>query len=324
MHFITISLPSNQADCNFLPITAAALAAVSAEKLSIHLSAGISHTIMKQLRRLLFSHIDAWCVALVAAGLPLLIHNAITPQTIWLLLSIVGTYWLAFVLNDWYDVAHDTVNPIKRGRNFFVRMPLTTPQMMAVTGVVLLILMPGFLQYGRRGWISIVVGAVAAWAYSAPPLRIKSRPVFDLLTHMLFVESFPYWLVMFLLRLQWQPLDFALLTMALLGSLTAQLEQQARDFESDRLTDRNFTTTYGLAPNLWLLKAATILLIVVGVSTLLLGIVPWYFAPFGLLALPMMLRRFRQKEWQPASQQLVYFLAGMAAIYFVAIVVFLR
>lgn len=274
------------------------------------------------LHKLFFSHIDAWCVTLIAGGVPLLVHDAFDWESLHLLMTLVGFYWLAFAINDWFDAPHDATDDAKGERNFFVAQTLNRVQMGMFVLSALLLLAPGVLRFGWRGWAVLALGLFVMWAYSAPPLRLKSRPGLDLLTHMLFVESFPYWLVLFLLELPWGILDWWLLAMALLGSLTAQLEQQARDYEIDRLTDRNFTTTVGLSMNLLLLRAATGLLFVLGVAGPLVGVIPWHFVPFELLALPMMLRRFVQIEWGPAAQRLIYVSAGLGAVYFVGCVLY--
>lgn len=264
---------------------------------------------VRHLPKLFLSHVDAWCVTLVAGGVPLLVHDAFSRTSIHLLLTVVGFYWLAFALNDWYDAPHDAIDAEKGGRNFFVAVGLSNRQMMGFVSVATLVLLPGIVQFGWRGWLLLAIGLLVMWAYSAPPLRLKSRPGLDLLTHMLFVESFPYWMMLFLLGLSWGALDWALLAFALLGSLTAQLEQQARDYEIDRLTDRNFTTTVGLEVTMRMLRGATGVMFVLGVVGPLVGVIPWYFVPFELLALPVLARRFMRPDWRPRSQRLVYVLA---------------
>jgi hypothetical protein len=83
------------------------------------------------------------------------------------------------------------------------------------------------------GWLLWLVSGLVAWAYSAPPLRLKMRPGLDLLTHALFVQTFPYVVSLVLIRARWGLLDWVLLAILFLASLTAQLEQQARDFVVD-------------------------------------------------------------------------------------------
>src|SRR6185295_15983619 len=92
--------------------------------------------------------------------------------------------------------------------------------------------------------------------------------------------------------LQWTRLDTALVSVFILTSLSAQLEQQIRDYVVDLQTDRNFTTTVGAATSARLLKLTSGTLIVLCIYYILAGIVPTYLLPFGLLFLPLLLHRF--------------------------------
>ncbi len=283
------------------------------------------------MHKLFLSHIDAWCIAFIAALVPLWLHDALAPRTLYLAVAMTAMYWLAFALNDYFDREHDAHDRVKARRNFFldragVEAASTSVAMKVKLRVGLLftvyclLFLPAFLQYGWRGFGLVIIGVCVMWGYSAPPLRLKSRPIFDLFTHMLFVETFPYWSILFLLDLTWLPIDRALLTIALLSSFTAQLEQQARDYEIDRQTDRNFTTTFGLKTNLWLLRIVTGWLAIFGLWKFYDGTIGWQFAPFVLLGMPILLRRFTQQQWLPANQRMAYFLAMCGAGYAVVLV----
>jgi hypothetical protein len=123
-------------------------------------------------------------------------------------------------------------------------------------------------------------------------LRLKSRPGFDLLMHMIFVQTFPFVACTALLGLQWTRLDTALVSIFILTSLSAQLEQQIRDYAVDLETDRNFTTTVGAPTSALLLRLASGTLIGLCIYYVLAGITPLYLVPFGLLFLPLLLHRF--------------------------------
>lgn len=256
-------------------------------------------------------------MALIAAAVPLYIHDAFSSQTLYLLFAIGAVYWLAFALNDYFDATHDATDPIKAERNYFVSHPLTSRQFMVGYLCAGLLLFPAVGQFGLRGWLLGLLGGVVMWAYSAPPLRLKSRPIIDIITHTLFVETFPYWSILFLLDVVWLPIDRTLLTVALFASFTAQLEQQARDYEVDSATDRNFTTTFGLRLNLILMRTATATLIAFGVWRILDGTIPWIFVPLAVIPLPMLLYRFADRTFRPQSQRLAYTLAALGAIYLV-------
>src|SRR5690606_36053575 len=153
--------------------------------------------------KLISNHMDPWQVALVIATLPLLIHGAIRRETAVLALAIGVGYWCAFALNDYFDAPFDRLDEQKAQRNFFVQQP--TPRwLVAVFSVVLLaVVAAAFAPFGPLGWLLWLVSCLVAWAYSAPPLRLKMRPGLDLLTHALFVQTFPYVMSMVLIRASW-------------------------------------------------------------------------------------------------------------------------
>jgi hypothetical protein len=143
------------------------------------------------------------------------------------------------------------------------------------------------------------------WSYSAPPLRFKSRPGLDLILHTLFVQTFPYYATLYVLDLPWLPVDYVLLATFFLASLTAQLEQQVRDYELDRQTDTNFTIQVGLPITTLLLRFVTLLLMLNFLVNVLLGNIPTYLVPFAFIAMPILTHRFIRKRQQPRSEMLV-------------------
>jgi lycopene elongase/hydratase (dihydrobisanhydrobacterioruberin-forming) len=158
-------------------------------------------------------------------------------------------------------------------------------------------------------WLAIM------WAYSAPPLRIKGRPGLDLLVHGLFVETFPYWTCLYLTGVGWGAFNYAILTLLFLASLTARLEQQVRDFEIDRRYERTFATMVGRTPAFRLLQLCTALLGGVGISAVLTGIIPWRFAPLGLIGLPVLLHRFCRPATARRPLGLSWVALGAGALY---------
>lgn len=173
----------------------------------------------------------------------------------------------------------------------------------------------GFLQYGWRGILVMLLCLAIMWAYSAPPLRIKSRPGLDLLVHGLFVETFPYWTCLYLTQSTWRVFDFALITMFFLASLTAQLEQQLRDYDIDVRFEQTFTTHSGRRRAYRLLQSCTALLIAVGVIAVVSGAIPYRFAPLGIIALPILVHRFFRPPAIGRSAALSWLSLGAGALY---------
>lgn len=267
------------------------------------------------LPRLLLNHADAWGLTLLIGAVFLVLHPPITAQSLLLVASLGIAYWWGFALNDYFDAPHDAEEPKKALRNFFVQVRVSRRGIWLATALILLLVLLIFAQFGWRGWLVFGLGVGAMVGYSAPPFRLKSRPGFDLLTHMLFVQTFPYFTCLALLPITPQPIDATLLSFFLLGSLGAQLEQQIRDFEVDSRTDSNFTTRFGLHVTIPLLRLVTALLIFVVSSSILLGLIPLWMVPFALLASPVMLHRFLREGTAPRSEWLIRFALAACILY---------
>lgn len=271
--------------------------------------------------RLFLNHIDAWSVTGFIGAVALIAHNTLTFASGLLLLSLVVGYWQAFVLNDYFDAPFDRVAAQKARYNFFVHHPQRIRELVVILLPLNLVAAWGFLQYGWRGLLLLLICLTVMWAYSAPPLRIKSRPGLDLLVHGLFVETFPYWTCLYLMRVVWQPFDYAILTLLFLASLTAQLEQQVRDFDVDRYHERTFTTVVGRRRAFLLLQLCTALLIGGGLTAILTGAIPMRFAPLGLIGLPVFLHRFLRPATAGRPLGLSWVALGAGALYIASLLV---
>src|SRR5262249_10694598 len=146
--------------------------------------------------------------------------------------------------------------------------------------------LPIFGGFGLRGLIVFAVANLAMWAYSARPLRLKSRPGLDLLTHGLFVLTFPYFASLELIDAEWTVLDGIVLSLAFFTSVAGQLRQQIRDVEGDSCNNVNFTTRVGVETSLLALKIMTVLIVFAVATVSVLGLIPRVAAPVGILSLP--------------------------------------
>ncbi len=193
--------------------------------------------------KLLFNHLDAWVVTMAIVVAALFVHARLAIETIPLLLAVGGAYWLGFALNDYYDAPYDRLDSHKAGGNYFTRDSPSNGWFWVISGLLMVFVALALGRYGWVGALVAVVGVGVAWSYSAPPLRLKERPGLDVLTHAVFVESFPYAAILLLLGVAWTALDGFILGVLFLSSLSAQLEQQLRDFDLDLQTGRTFATT---------------------------------------------------------------------------------
>jgi lycopene elongase/hydratase (dihydrobisanhydrobacterioruberin-forming) len=249
--------------------------------------------------KLLLNHLDAWGIAFIIAALALINHDAVNWQTTLLLLAITGGYWLAFVINDYFDAPFDAHHQEKGSGNFFVQAPgvgLSRAALLLIVLPVIGLILFAFLQFGRRGLFMLVICLVVIWGYSAPPLRLKNRPGLDLLAHGLFVETFAYFVCLFLIQASWNRLDYVILLLAFLSSTAAQLEQQLRDFEVDRRTGHTFTTVVGKEKTTLLLKLITLLILLIAFLGIGGGIIPPYLWPIAVIAMPTLIGRLRGRR----------------------------
>lgn len=260
------------------------------------------------------NHFDAYGLTFIIAALCLVIHDAFNAESLFLLAGMAMLAWLAFAFNDYCDAPYDAQDSKKRSRNFFTRRGRGW---YLLVGAILTaaIALAAFGQYGWRGIGALVISLLVLWAYSAPPLRLKSRPVLDLFTHALFVQTAPYFIALFLIGASWLPLDYLMLTIFFLSSLAAQLEQQARDYEVDSATDTNFTTVFGRRVSVVLLRAATVTIVATAVLGAVSGIIPPALHPFGLIAAPILLHRLLRRVTEPRSEVLVMISVVLAIIY---------
>src|SRR5690242_10659392 len=141
---------------------------------------------LKHLPKLILNHVDAWGITLIISIVALVVHPPFNPQQIGVPLILAFCYWLGFAVNDYFDAPFDGQDVKKGQGNFFVQVPMTRLQAGIAFGVISAVLGVLFLQFGLKGMIVVAFGLMAIVAYSAPPLRLKSRPGFDLLMHMIF------------------------------------------------------------------------------------------------------------------------------------------
>ncbi len=252
---------------------------------------------------LIVRRIDAWGVAAISAGTALIVHDAVTPRAIGLLASIALLYWLGYLINDYFDAPFDACDEHKAKSNFFIIYPVA-PELFAIAvAAVSLCLLVAFARFGMRGLVVLAVGNLAMWSYSAQPMRLKSRPGLDLVTHGLFVLTFPYSVTLLLAELSWTRLDWLLLGIFFLTSFSGQLNQQIRDFEIDSRTDRNFTTTVGIRTSILWLKSTTVLTTLIAGLAIAGGVIPGVLIVLGLLCLPVLFDRLTARPDRKPSAQ---------------------
>lgn len=284
------------------------------------------------LSTLVVRRVDAWGNAAISAGIALVVHDIVTPQTIGLLACIALLYWLGYFINDYFDAPFDACDEHKARSNFFVVHTVPPNLFAIVVAAVSLGLLAAFATFGVLGVAVLALGNVAMWGYSAPPMRLKSRPGLDLIVHALFVLTFPYCVVLLLAEVTLGRLDWLLLGIIFLASLAGQLRQQIRDFDVDSRTDVNFTTTVGLRTSVLLLRGTTTVTVIIASLAIAGGMaydglfdVDLYAVAvlliLALLCLPVLVDRATAQSGRPESGQQGLPVAMVALTYYGVVLV---
>jgi len=258
---------------------------------------------------------DAWGLTVVIVSVFLLVHDVITLHNVYLMLAITTMYWLGFAVNDYYDVPYDAVDSAKANRNAFILDAHLKRYFRWIVLVVSAVAFAAFAQFGLRGIAVFCFSVLILWGYSGPPIRLKSRPLFDLMTHMLFVETYPYSICLLLVADQTTRTDAFVLAFFGLASIGAQLEQQIRDYDVDMQLEQTFTTSFGIGLSSWILKMVSTGLFVIGTVGLITEILPLWILPYLAIGTPSVLHRFFRPIDAPRPENLIRWTAISVMIY---------
>lgn len=112
----------------------------------------------------------------------------------WRLLPVVIANILAmsfaFMINDVVDAPDDSLDPTKHKSNVISQGILSEREGYLVSGTIFVL---SAILFFFGGWRSFVVGMgtlILSYLYSAPPFRLKARPIVDVLSHVLMLSAF--------------------------------------------------------------------------------------------------------------------------------------
>ncbi len=264
---------------------------------------------------------DAWFASLLFSVSALYFHDRISLTTLNFSIALSLGYVLAYSVNDYHDRFVDVNDSYKARRNFFVEKDIKKTTFLFVISVLGVYFFFSAILFGLKGVIVLFLASFIAWAYSSPPLRFKTRPGLDLIVHSLFVLTFPYASTVFVLEEPLLVQDIAMLLLTTLGSAIIQLENQLRDYEIDKLSEKNFTIAFGKNVSATLIVILNVLVGVVFVYCLYKRIFPLFFAPFGLAYSPLFIYRI-VRPGKVRSENAIRMILILEGIVFVAFLIF--
>ena len=157
-----------------------------------------------------------------------------------LIMSVFFANVFGFSLNDFYDAAYDSKEPIKKTRNVFCSsISNRWGKAVLITCLGLSLLLGGIVSL--QIFLAIALLNILAFFYSAPPIRLRNRLYWD----WIFVF---FWKGIIILSgyfyfsgtiISWDLFMLGAIAIVLFLSLISQIINQIRDFKVDKITNTN-------------------------------------------------------------------------------------
>jgi len=167
------------------------------------------------------------------------------------LIVVFATQIFLFASNDYFDRHMDSLDKKKRLRNPICNGRVTAKEVWALLIATAIISLVVSLFFSVFTFLFTAFALFVFYFYTAEPLRFKNKVGVDVLSHGIFINTFPYF---FCLVALW---DFSsgsvfLLAVLMMRSAIAQLLQEIRDYEVDKKVERNTVVALGQRKTVWI------------------------------------------------------------------------
>jgi len=137
-----------------------------------------------------------------------------------------------FSVNDCFDTKEDeykkdSVNPIVKKEIIF-KKALFLSILLGILGLTL------SAVFGLKVLLFSLAGVLLSFFYSAPPLRTKSRPLIDLISHGLFAGAFLFFLPLLIFNSELTLFHYLITFSIFYFSITLELRNHLEDYETDK------------------------------------------------------------------------------------------
>jgi 4-hydroxybenzoate polyprenyltransferase len=195
------------------------------------------------------ARISHWRAYFSIASLGLILNTpslaSLTPSTLLYFTFTISLYLgFAFSINNCYDMEADRNNRGKHGDNPIVNGDLTMREGVAASLLISVLgLAMAYLIYDNVTFLFYLTLIAISHAYSSPPLRLKSRPILDIVSHGLF---FGVLLFIYGARTNGAPQSQGYLFLALLftSSMILEMRNHIEDIDYDLDAGVNTTATW--------------------------------------------------------------------------------
>ena len=184
----------------------------------------------------------------------------------------------AFMINDVEDADDDALNPAKIKRNPVSAGLLTKREANIASYATALIAAIIFALLSPAAFIVGVISLIVGWIYSWGPVRLKSKPIVDLLSHVMMLAGFQFLTGHFAFASQLGgPWFFPFLFLVSLSGY-GELYNELRDYEGDvRAGLKHTAAVIGHGAATYLMNGLLIAGVIGAVYTIfVMQLVPWW------------------------------------------------
>ncbi|OLS24781.1 MAG: 1,4-dihydroxy-2-naphthoate octaprenyltransferase [Candidatus Heimdallarchaeota archaeon LC_2] len=264
---------------------------------------------------------DAWVPPTIIGIIALIIHDELSSKNILLVIGLTIGFSLAYVVNDYFDAEADQHDELKSENNFFVHNSISKQIAVVTTLSIIMILFIIFVNFGYSGIILLAISLLMIFLYSSPKINLKSKPPFDILAHSIFIHTFPFFLVLYLIIGNFEVIDFFIMVVLFIASFIIQLENQVRDYNLDIVTSFNSTISWGLETSIRLIKITSFMLSIFTVILFLFFEELRFLIPYGLIYSPVIFQRLWFVQNTVRSPNFIRNLGILGIIYTIVLVI---
>jgi 4-hydroxybenzoate polyprenyltransferase len=143
-----------------------------------------------------------------------------------------------FASNNYYDRHVDALDQTKSLRNPICTGKVTTREVMILLIGTVIISLTLSLLFNFLTFLITALALFVFYFYTAEPIRLKRRVGLDVLSHAFLINTFPFLVAIIAL---WEfPFEaIFLLVVLVFRSATAQILQEIRDYDVDKMVEKN-------------------------------------------------------------------------------------
>lgn len=184
----------------------------------------------------------------------------------------------AFMINDVVDAPDDARDPVKTASNVISQGILTVREGNVLSGGIFLL---SAILFFTGGWLSFLAGLstlVLSFLYSAPPARLKARPIVDVISHVLMLSAL-LMLSGYLIYDSDLGSAWWVMLAVTFASAYGQFYNQVDDFETDKLAGlKNTAMLLGKRNTQIAMSLSALLTVICFVMAIVSGIFPGWLA----------------------------------------------